>query len=171
MTITAPQSDRPSYRWYVLALAALTHTFAVAIPSMCMPVLFKEISVDLGLNLVQVGVVWGLAALPGIVTGLAGGSIGDRFGAKRTLMIVCLLSGAAGALRGLSDGYLSLAITIFLSGFLFPAIPMNVHKICSIWFSGRQLGLANGVVSTGMALGFMITSVLSATVLSPLLGG
>jgi cyanate permease len=171
MTIMASQSERPNYRWYVLALAALTHTFAVAIPSMCMPVLFKEISDDLGLNLVQIGVVWGLASLPGIFTGLVGGSIGDRFGAKRTLMVLCLLSGVAGALRGLSDGFISLTVTILLAGFLFPAIPMNVHKICSIWFSGRQLGLANGVVSTGMALGFMTTSILSATVLSPLLGG
>lgn len=134
-------------------------------------VLFKEISVDLGMNLVQVGAVWGLAALPGIFTGMVGGSLGDRFGAKQTLMITCLLSGAAGALRGLSDGFISLAVTIFLSGFLFSAIPMNVHKICSTWFSGRQLGLPNGVVSTGMALGFMTTSILSATVLSPLLGG
>jgi cyanate permease len=86
-------------------------------------------------------------------------------------MVLCLLSGVAGALRGLSDGFISLTVTILLAGFLFPAIPMNVHKICSIWFSGRQLGLANGVVSTGMALGFMTTSILSATVLSPLLGG
>jgi cyanate permease len=54
---------------------------------------------------------------------------------------------------------------------LIPIIPMNVHKTCGIWFSKRQLGLANGVVSMGMALGFMATSMVSATVLSPWLGG
>ena len=43
------------YRWYVLGLAALTYTFAVAMPRMCMPVLFKEISIDLDLSLVQIG--------------------------------------------------------------------------------------------------------------------
>ena len=35
------------YRWYILILAALTNTLASAIPSMCLPVLFKEISNDL----------------------------------------------------------------------------------------------------------------------------
>jgi cyanate permease len=48
---------------------------------------------------------------------------------------------------------------------------MNIHKTCGIWFSGKNLGLANGVVSAGMALGFMIGSLISATVISPWLGG
>ena len=62
-------------RWYVLALAALTSTLAVAMPNMCLPVLFEEIADDLGLSLVQIGLVWGVGALAGIPTGLAGGAI------------------------------------------------------------------------------------------------
>jgi len=152
-------------------LAALTHTFVVAMPVMCMPVLFKEISEDLGLSLVQIGTIWGISSLSGIFTGLVGGSIGDRFGTKHTLSIACLLAGATGALRGLSTSFIALTVTTFLFGFLLPAIPPNVHKTCGIWFSGRRLGLANGVVSAGMALGFMVGSMISATVLSPWLGG
>ena len=34
-------------RWYLLGLAAATHTFAAAIPFSCLPVLFEEISADL----------------------------------------------------------------------------------------------------------------------------
>jgi len=164
------RSESP-YRWYVLILAALTHTFVVAMPVMCMPVLFKEISEDLGLSLVQIGTIWGISSLSGIFTGLVGGSIGDRFGTKHTLSIACLLAGATGALRGLSTSFIALTVTTFLFGFLLPAIPPNVHKTCGIWFSGRRLGLANGVVSAGMALGFMVGSMISATVLSPWLGG
>jgi cyanate permease len=160
-----------NYRWYVLTLAALTHTFASAMPVMCLPVLFKEIAADLHLSLVQIGVIWGIGALPGIVTSLIGGTIGDRFGTRRTLRIVCLLGGIAGALRGFSQDFLTLGATVFLFGILTSVIPMNVHKTCSMWFSKRQLGLANGVVSMGMALGFMVTSMVSATVLSPWLGG
>ncbi len=161
----------PTYKWYVLTLAALTHTFAVAMPVMCMPVLFKEISKDLGLSLVQVGVIWGMGSSAGIFTGLIGGSIGDRFGIKRTLSTTCLLAGLTGALRGLSGSYGTLVVTVFLFGLLPPAIPPNIHKTCGIWFSGRRLGLANGVVSAGMALGFMVGSMISATILSPWLGG
>lgn len=159
-----------NYKWYVLTLAALTHTFVIAIPTMALPVLFQEISEELGLSLVQVGLIWGLGSLTGIFTGLLGGSIGDRFGAKRTLMVACLLAGVSGALRGLAGDFITMAGTMFLFGFITPAIPMNVHKTCGIWFSGRHLGFANGVVSGGMALGFMVGSMISATVISPWLG-
>jgi MFS family permease len=160
-----------NYRWYILALAALTSTLTVAMPNMCLPVLFEEIAEDLGLSVVQIGLVWGISALPSILTGLVGGAIGDRFGARRTLSVVCLLVGPAGALRGLSNDLVTLAVTIFLFGLLTPMIVMNLTKTCGVWFSQRQLGLANGVVAMGMALGFTVSSMISATLLSPWLGG
>ena len=43
-----------SYRWYILTLVVLTNMLVVAMPAMGMSVLAKEISQDLGLNLVQV---------------------------------------------------------------------------------------------------------------------
>jgi cyanate permease len=159
------------YRWYVLGLAALTYTCAMGMPRMCMPVLFKEISVDLGLNLVQIGGIWGTDFLSGIITGLAGGLLGDRFGVRKVLSAACLLAGGAGALRGLSSGFTSLAATTFLFGFIVAVIPVNVVKTVGIWFSGRHLGLANGIAGVGMATGFVAGSMLSATLLSPLLGG
>ncbi|MCZ7543012.1 MAG: MFS transporter [Anaerolineae bacterium] len=140
-------------------------------PTMCMPVLFKEISEDLGLSLVQVGAVWGIGSLTGIFTGLVGGSLGDRYGVRRTLTVICLLAGMAGALRGFATDFVTLSATILVFGLLTPAIPMNVHKVCGVWFDRQQLGLANGVVSAGMALGFVAASMISATVLSPALGG
>lgn len=161
----------PDTKWFMLALAALTHTFVVAMPTMCMPVLFDEISTDLGLTLVQIGAIWGLGSLAGILTGLVGGTLGDRYGTKRTLTIACLLAGLAGASRGLSSDFYTLAATFFLFGFLTPAIPMNVHKVCGIWFDKQRLGMANGIVSAGMALGFALGSLISATYLSPWLGG
>jgi hypothetical protein len=59
-----------SYRWYVLGLAALTHALAVAAPMMCMPVLFDEISRELGLSLVEIGAIWGLSSLAGVLSGV-----------------------------------------------------------------------------------------------------
>lgn len=138
---------------------------------MSMPVLFDEISADLGLSLVQVGWIWGIGSVFGILVALIGGPIGDRFGPRRTLAVACLLMGIAGAARGLSNGFAMLALTTLITGFAQWSIPMNVHKTCGIWFPNKQLGMANGVVSVGMALGFLLGSLLAATVLSPLLGG
>jgi len=171
VTIIDRIHNRSNYRWYILALAALTFTFTVAMPTMCMPVLFEEISKDLDLNLVQIGAVWGMVPLAGMFVVLIGGLLGDRFGTKRVLSVSCLLTGLSGALRGLSGNFVSLAATLFLFGLLNAVIPPVVHKTCGVWFSGRHLGLANGVVAVGMAVGFTVGAMISATVLSPLLGG
>ena len=166
-------ADRHSepYRWRVLALGTLTFTFVVAIPNMSLPVLFDEIATELGLSLVQVGWIWGIGSVMGIFVGLIGGPIGDRFGPRITLTFACLLIGLAGGARALSTNFTMLAITAFLTGAAQWTIPMNVHKTCGLWFSKKQLGMANGVVATGMALGFMLGAFTAATYLSPLLGG
>jgi MFS family permease len=166
---THAQSD--FYKWLVLTLSAFTFTFVVAIPQMSLPVLFDEISADLGMSLVQVGWVWGVGSVLGILVGLIGGPVGDRFGPRRTLAVACLLMGLAGAARGLSNGFAMLALTTLITGFAQWSIPMNIHKTCGVWFPNEQLGMANGVVAVGMALGFLLGSLLAATVFSPILGG
>jgi MFS family permease len=138
---------------------------------MALPVLFAEISADLGLSLVQIGAIWGAGSFAGLFTGLAGGAVGDRFGTKLTLAIGCLAAGLTGALQGFSSDFVTLAATVILNGLVVTSMPMNLHKTCGVWFSGKRLGLANAVVAAGMAFGFMTGSMLSATVLSPWLGG
>jgi NNP family nitrate/nitrite transporter-like MFS transporter len=136
-----------------------------------MPVLFEEISIDLDLSLVQIGVIWGTEPLAGLTTILVGGLLSDRFGVRKVLSVACFLAGVTGALRGISSGFASLAATTFLFGLVVFVIPGNVGKTAGIWFSGQHLGLATGILAMGMATGFMAGAMLSATVLSPLLGG
>ena len=62
--------DSQNYKWYILMLVVLTDMFVIAIPLMGMSVLAKEIADDLKLDLVQVGIIWGVGALPGIVSSL-----------------------------------------------------------------------------------------------------
>ncbi len=156
---------------HLLVLATATHTFAVAIPMSSMPVLFEEISRDMGLNLVQIGTVWGMLGLSGVLFSLFGGVLGDKFGIKLVLGLACILGGIAGASRGLASGFFSLAATVFLFGIVRTTMPVNVHKMVSTYFHGKNLGTANGIVSMGMGIGFMVGSMISATILSPLLGG
>ncbi len=171
MTTHTPHTQSDAYKWKILTLAALTFTFVVALQHMSMPVLFDEIAADIGLSLVQVGWIWGIGSVMGILMGVIGGPIGDRFGPRRTLSAACLFIGIAGAARGLSSSFSMLAFTMLATGLAQWSIPMNVHKTCGIWFPRKQLGMANGVASLGMALGFVCGALLAATVLSPLLGG
>jgi MFS family permease len=164
-------SHGASYKWLILILGVLTNVLVVAVQSLSMPVLFEAISADLQLNLVQVGMVWGIVALPGMVTGLVGGAASDRFGPKLVLIMGCFLTGLTGAMRGLAVDFYSLLGTMFLFGMLSSFIPMTTLKACGMWFPSRQLGLSSGFLSLGMAFGFLVGSLFSATLLSPWLGG
>lgn len=163
--------EKNNYKWYILALVILTNIIVVAMPAMGMSVLAKEISQDLKLNLFQVGIIWGIGALPGIATGLLGGAIGDKLGPKRILIVASLLAGLIGAARGQAPDFISLTVIVVILGALIPFVTMNGFKTCGLWFPSQQLGLANGLISMGMAFGFLLGSLLSASVFSPWLGG
>ncbi len=165
------RTGRPIYRWYILTLAMLVYFFIAGMARMCMPVLFEEISLDLGLSMVAIGTVWGMDPLAGVFIGLPGGLIADRFGVKRTLMVVCFMSGVFGAMRGLSVNFASMAATMFLFGIMAATMPSVVPKTTAVWFGGRQLGLANVLLNVAWSVGTMVATMFSATVFSHLLGG
>jgi MFS family permease len=148
----------------------LTYAVTAGMERMCMPVLFKEISVDLGLSVVAVGTIWGMDPLAGVFVGLPGGLLVDRFGVKRTLIVICLLCGVFGALRGLSNSFGSMAATMFLFGLVVAMVPSIVPKVTTVWFSWRALGLTNALINVAWSIGAMTGTMFSATVFSPLLG-
>jgi len=165
------RKSRSNYRWHILTLAMLTYGVTAGAERMCMPVLFKEISVELGLSMVAIGAIWGMDPLAGVFVGLPGGLLADRFGVKRTLIVICLLCGVFGALRGLSDSFVSMSATMFLFGLVVAMVPSIVPKVTAVWFSGRHLGLSNGLINIAWSIGAMTVTMFSATVFSPLLGG
>jgi MFS family permease len=164
-------SDRSKYKWFILILAALTGAFVIGAPAVSLAVLFKEIAADLHLNLVQTGWIWSIGSLAAIFTSPLSGAIDDRFGPKWVILVGTILVGLTAGMRGLATGFSSLLLIILLVGGLVPLVTTSSYKICGIWFPHRQLGVANGILAMGMALGALIGSLLSATVLSPWLGG
>jgi MFS family permease len=176
MTVAAPDrkmpyNNNPTYKWYVLALLTITGTFVAAIPLSCLPVLFPEMSEDLGLDLVQIGTIWGISSLAGIFVSILGGVLSDKFSIRTILTIFCILTGVTGALRGLTNDFFSLTATVFLNGMVRMVVPVIVIKTVGMWFTGPRHGLAQGICAMGMGLGLMLGPLISATLLSPALGG
>ncbi len=166
-------SDRhdSSYRWVILAMVTLSGFLVMGFPTTGLSALFSEIADSLDLDLVQIGIIWGSGSVMGIFTALVGGSLIDQFGTRRTLVALCLATGIFGATRAFAYDFWSLFFSSFLFGMVQPILPMNFVKLNREWFRSGQLGFASGVMSAGFATGLMLGSRLSATLLSPLLGG
>jgi len=173
MTPPADLRDRQHspYRWVILAMVSLSGFITMGFPIAGLSALFSEIAASLGLDLIQIGVIWGVGMVMGIFTSFLGGSLIDYFGTRRALVFMCLAAGLCGALRGLAVDFWSLFLFSFLYGTLQPVLPLNFVKLNREWFASRQLGFAAGVMALGFALGAMLGSRFSATWLSPLLGG
>lgn len=167
----AMQAHQSSTKWYLLALILLTDIVVIAMPTMAMSVLSNEITHDLNLSVVQVGIVWGIGSLPTILTSLLGGSLGDKFGPKKMMIFSTIIIAGLGAARGLVPNYGWLLVIAALFGAFLPFVFINGIKIIGQWFPDSQLGVANGFVTMAMALGFFLGSIISASVLSPWLNG
>jgi MFS family permease len=154
-----------------MSLTLLVLIFICGAARQCIPVLFPEISRDLNFNLVSIGLIWGIDPLAGVLVGIPGGLLADRFGIKRSMVMVCIIAGVFCALRGLSTDFSTMAITVFLYG-MFAALAMTLSpKVTAIWFQGQYLGLTNALIWVFLYIGQMIGSMFSATLLSPWLGG
>ena len=162
---------KDNYRWYLLGLILVTNIIVIAMPSMAMSVLSNELSHELNLSVVQVGIVWGIGSLPAVITSVLGGALGDKIGPKKVIMFSIVLIGVLGAVRGLVPNYGWLLVIVVLFGAFLPFIFINGVKIIGQWFPDSQLGVANGFITMGMALGFFLGSIISASVLSPWLNG
>ncbi len=159
-----------NYRWLILVLTALTFAAIISGPGASLAVLFEEIAADLHLDLFQIGLIWGIGSLLAIFTGMISGALIDRFGPKRVLVAGILLVGSTTMLRGLAGNFTGLMLILLTAGGLVPLVSTSGFKISGIRFPHRELGLANGILSMGMALGLVLGSLLGATVLSPWLG-
>lgn len=170
-TLNPTERYTSPYRWVILAMTTLTGFILMGFPSTGLSAMFSEVAETLQLDLIQIGLVWGVGSVMGIVTTILGGSLIDYFGTRRSLVLLCIAVGVTGALRSLSVDFWTLFLTSFLFGMFQPVIPLNMIKLNRQWFAPNQLGLASGVMSAGFATGLMLGSRLSATVLSPMLGG
>jgi MFS transporter, ACS family, glucarate transporter len=157
--------------WLALGLAAASLALSSGMPIASMPVLFKEISLDMNLDPVQIGLIWGIVSFGSIFVAPLGGILCDKLGTKRTIVILSILSGLVGASRGFTHGFVSLMTTTFLWGVINSSVLPAINLIASNSLERKKQGLAQGILGAGGGFGLILGSFLSATVLSPLLGG
>lgn len=145
--------------------------FNQAIPTMALSVLLKEVSTDLGMNIIQAGYLWGAPQILAIFSSFFGGAITDRFGERNILIYGSFGLSILGIGRILGWDFSSLFVITMLFGFFSPLTMLANFKLFQNIFDEKELSFANGLMSAGMALGFLVGAGISATWISPLFGG
>jgi nitrate/nitrite transporter NarK len=157
-------------KWHVLVLVTLVHMLVVGVPWTVMPVLFSAVVKELHLSLGQTGLLWSMLPIGAAVVALPGGMLGDRVGFTRAIGIGCIAVALTSGLRGISTNVTMLTVTMFLCGASVALVFPNLQRIGAVFFPRSQLGLATGISISGFAIGGVLTTAFSATVVLPLLG-
>ncbi len=112
---------------------------------------------DLGLSNTQLGFVFSAFAYPYLVCQVIGGWFGDRFGARRTLIVCGLVWSVATMLTGLVGGLWSLVAARMLLGLGEGATFPTATRAMSSWLPGGKSGWAQGITHAAARLGNAIT--------------
>ncbi len=157
------------YRWIMLAGVWLLY-FCFGLIAAAMAPLVEPITADLGLSHSAMGGILGAWPLVYIASAIPCGVLLDRVGARRSLFLAAVIIGLSGALRGLATDQLSLFLAVGVFGLGGPLLSVGAPKLISLWFEGKERGLAMGVYITGPALGGIVALSLTNSVLMPLTG-
>lgn len=99
------------------------------------------------------------------------GALLDRIGPRRALAIAAAVIAISCAARGLAVGYVTLFLAVALFGIGGPLVSVGAPKLISLWFKGRERGLAMGLYVTGPAVGGISALSLTNSVAMPLADG
>ena len=158
------------YRWTMLAGVWLLY-FAFAVASASMAPLVYRLMADLGMHRGEMGTVLAAWQLTYIFCSVPCGGLLDRFGPRRMMFASVLVIAASVALRGLATDYVTLLLAVMVFGLGGPLISSGAPKVVSLWFTGKERGLAMGIYFTGNATGGIVAVALTNSVFLPAIGG
>jgi len=157
------------YRWAMLAgVWLIYYSFGMTMASMAP--LVQVIEGDLAISHSTMGTVLGAWPLVYIASSAPCGALLDRFGPRRMILGISIVA-LSGALRGLSTSYVELFLSVVVFGIGGPLVSSGAPKVISLWFSGKDRGLAVGIYYTGNALGGITALSLTNSAMMPAFGG
>src|SRR5256885_2371599 len=162
---TRPLGRPTTVRYWVLvfavALAVVTY-----IDRVCISFAAPQISKDLGLSKVQMGLAFTAFGWAYALCEIPGGYLGDRFGPRTILMRIVLWWSFFTAATGWAWSATSLAVTRFLFGAGEAGCFPNLTKMFTTWLPERERTRAQGITWLSARWGGAFTPPLVALVMS-----
>lgn len=141
------QQERMKYRWMILALAWLTYaSFGLVLYSL--PPLVTRVGSDLSLSYAQAGVILGSWQFVYIFSAILIGLATDRLAPRRMIGIGAGIITISCFLRSVAFSFETMLIAVALFGIGGPAVSVGISKVVSIWFSGKEMSMAQGIGQT-----------------------
>ena len=133
--------------------------------------LVRPITQELNMTYSEMGRVLGSWQLIYIFTALPCGTFIDRVGLRTSLLISAVLIGLSCLSRGFAQGPLTLLIAVAFFGLGGPLISIGAPKLISLWFKGRERGLAMGLYITGLTAGVVTALSITNSIIMPWMDG
>ena len=112
---------------------------------------------EFGFTNTDLGLIFSAFAYPYLICQVIGGWFGDRFGARRTLIVCGLTWAIATMLTGLTTGFWSMIAVRMLLGLGEGATFPTATRAMSTWLPGGKSGWAQGITHSAARLGNAIT--------------
>jgi len=151
----------PSATRTVLALLCLMY-FVTYVDRVNVSTAAGTLQQEFGLSNTQLGFVFSAFAYPYLVFQIIGGWLGDRFGARRTLLVCGLIWASATVLTGFAQGFLTLVLARVMLGFGEGATFPAATRAMSNWTAPSSRGFAQGLTHSCARIGNAITPPLVA---------
>lgn len=166
---SAPDYTAGKYRWVMLALLWLLYTSFGAIIRSLSP-LVTPILADLEMSYSQMGLVMGSWQLTYIGAAFMAGFFIDKWGIRKALFLGTVVMALSSGLRYFSQGFGTFLPAVALFGLGGPMISTGCPKTISMWFRGRERGMAVGIYTTGPWIGSIIVLAVTNRWVMPLTG-
>ena len=149
--VAAATGDRFYYGWLMVGVAAIGMFCSGPGQSYTFSVFIEPISRDLGISKTAIASAYAVATLAAAFLLPKAGRLLDRFGPRRTLLIVSISLGLACMFFGAAANFLWLAIGFGLLRFMGQGATMlTVSNLVSQWFLSRR-GFAMSLMGLGFA--------------------
>ncbi len=144
---------RPRVLGFVFVLAVITY-----LDRICISAAAPFIMADLGMNVIEMSVVFSAFTLAYSLFEIPSGWLGDVRGPRRVLTRIVIWWSAFTMLTAAAQGFRSLVAIRFLFGAGEAGAFPNIARSLSMWFPQRERGRANGVLFLGSRLGGMLSA-------------
>lgn len=146
-------------KWRILLCIFLFYFFGLGFTNQFFNVALKTMIEDMGWNATQgssianamfIGMIW-FVFVAGIFL--------DKFSVKKMFVVEIFLVAVAFALRGVAQGFVFFFALMVVYGVLSAFYIPTVMKLVSLWFDGKQIALANGILTSASPAGQLVANV------------